>query len=262
MKKLIHVFVLSVVVAAAVSVPARADITIVQTDTYTEDGDTETTTEKMYLTDDMFAIDTGDGTIMIINSKDNTITAIDNNAKQYYTMKTDEFTESFSDMAKNVDSAMAEYNKQMEEALKNMPPEARAEYEKMMKESMEDTESIGPEDYKPTGKTARIAGYDTEQYIAEADDGTKSEIWLTKSLATSEMEGFIAMMGNIGAVMDQNAHGFFTLGFPLKTIDTDGSYTSTSEVKSVSKDKISSSIFAIPQGYNKVDFGALMQDNE
>jgi len=262
MKRCMLVFAMSVIISTGFSVTAQADITIVQNGTYTEDGATETTTETMYLTDDLFAVDPGEGTFMIINSKDNTITAIDKNTKQYYTMKTDEYTESFSDMAKNVDGAMAEYNKAMEEALKNMPPEARAEYEKMMKESMEDTESIGPEDYKPTGKTARIAGYDTEQYVAEADDGTRSEMWITKSLATPEMEGFIAMMGNIGAVMDHKEQGFFTFGFPLKTVDTDGSYTSVSEVKSISKDKIPSSVFIIPEGFQKIDFGALMKGNE
>ncbi len=117
---------------------------------------------------------------------------------------------------------------------------------KMMKESTEKANG----DFKATGQTKDILGYNCEKFVYQ-DENSKNEMWLTK-----ELGGF--MFFNDPKQMEGSANDWqtklLTEGyFPMvvNELNNDGSVKSTFEVKSLQKMELDNSLFSPPAGYKK-----------
>lgn len=227
--------------------------------------DGTSTISQLFVQDGMMKVigdQAEDNTIMIFDSKNQIMTIADLDRKTYM-----EITKSdIEKMAKQ----MSGINKQMEEALKNVPPEQRAMMEQMMKDQMpgmQGQDLPSKTEFKKVASGVQVGGWTTDKYEGYKD-GTKTEVvwiagWGNTSLKDEYMnvfkgminlfEEFTKSMGSMAASME---HPFdaelFEHGFPIKTEDfRDGKITSTSLVEEILEQNLSADVFSIPPGLKK-----------
>lgn len=144
---------------------------------------------------------------------------------------------------------MNEQMKQMQEQLKNVPPEQREMMEKMMGGMMAEKEY----QLKKTGEKKKIAGHTCEKILLYEGDKEAGELWMTKDIGSMKdyakdwsklmdklVQGPMAKVYRKLAELD----GFmmqFTMG---------GTASTTTKLE---KRSISNSEFEIPEGYKKVE---------
>jgi hypothetical protein len=145
---------------------------------------------------------------------------------------------------------MAEAMKQMQEAMKDMPPEQRKMMEQMMQKSAPgggmpgappSAEACRPPrtEVRPTGQSAKIAGYSATRFDVFEDGKFVQEVWVTptvtawRELDPKKMERFgqdmaKAMEGlpgcgrnrarQAGADLNDPAWKLSTEGYPVRTV--------------------------------------------
>jgi len=167
-------------------------------------------------------------------------------------------------MAAQLQGAMA----QMQDALKNMPPERRAQVEAMMKGRMG---AATPEAAKPTYKktgTDKVGKWTCDKYDKYEGGKKTAEICTVdpKTLGfsasdfavTTQMAEFFQKMLPPSMRSSANLNQMWTLGrfedqgysgFPIREI-TD---STTSELTDFTRQNFPASTFAAPSGYQKVD---------
>lgn len=113
--------------------------------------------------------------------------------------------------------------------------------------------------FRDTGEKETIAGYSCEKYEVTSSKGT-ADIWATDQLG---MFGGLAMGGGPGRRAQAPSEwesaikgsGFF----PLRVVSLEGGKEKFRlEVTSVDKTRLPDSLFAPPDGYRKLDLGAMM----
>ena len=144
-----------------------------------------------------------------------------------------------------------------DEVVGNVPDAYREEYEKALEQSREENQLPGLKMEK-TEEKATIAGYKCIKYkvVDENDRSGNSFVWLTDKIT---IDFSTDMLG------EQNQlFGFISeLGFPLK-IEGSKSENSTDpdvqmEAVKVSKVKLNSSLFDIPDNYQVSDLSNLLR---
>ena len=113
-------------------------------------------------------------------------------------------------------------------------------------------------DFKMTGETKNINGYECEKWVYSGEDGDKTEAWMTKELGN--FMGFSNPMMNDEATSWQKkieGQGYF----PMLAIhyDDSGEAESSMEVKSVEKKSLDASMFEVPAGYKKFSMPMMNQ---
>lgn len=118
-----------------------------------------------------------------------------------------------------------------------------------------------------TGQTEKILGYLATKYLASAKDST-TEIWLAEGLGVfasmPSQGGGGGLFGRKKAAASSQAWESALAGkelFPLRVITKDkkGKESFRMEATAVDKTPVPASSFAPPEGYQKLDMGAMMK---
>jgi outer membrane lipoprotein-sorting protein len=111
-----------------------------------------------------------------------------------------------------------------------------------------------------TGETQDILGYTCREYDYESDNGN-GKVWLASGIGSWWGTEMAAQANKLPP--DQRAMVSMVVAqklFPMKTetMDKSGNAKSEMEVTKVDKKSLSSSLFEVPDGYRKLDMGAMM----
>jgi hypothetical protein len=188
----------------------------------------------------------------------------------------DEGGKTYSEMTKadvdRMSAQMAGAMAQLQEQMKNMPPEARARMEAMMQGAGRGISGMAaaqrPE-YHKAGGTDKVGRWTCEKYEGMKNGAKTSEICTVDPSAT----GFTAADFEItkqfaeffSKMMPQGLERIFSVGtagptgfsgFPVRTVnyDNSGKVTSTMELTEVSRQNFADSLFAVPAGFQKREF--------
>lgn len=243
----------AVIVTVMLSSCAFCDISWTQDDTVTSDGETDVFTQSIYISGDRFAIETPLGMRIIVDLARGTMTNIDMNEKRFTTMSLDELENMRETMTQDTDAII-------NEALKSLPEDQREMYRKELEKQLADVDMEEPEadmspsfeEYTATGSSETIAGYSAKQYHTEGDDGSVYEVWCTTDVDIAELEGFFKTASQSSLMNDISSnYSALTLGFPLKSVTTSEDGRMESVVTSVSLDKVSETVFTVPEGFEE-----------
>lgn len=121
--------------------------------------------------------------------------------------------------------------------------------EKMAQNEMNKADDTG--DFKMTGETKTISGYECEKWIY-TDNGEETVAWMTKDIGNFMMMSN-PMMGNEAPEWQQKLSGEGY--FPMQVVhkDASGQEDATMTVKSVEKKSLESSLFSAPSGFQKME---------
>ncbi len=195
---------------------------------------------------------------------------VDDEDKSYMVMD----KETMEKMGSQLNEAMS----QLDEALKNVPPEQRAMMEKMMKKRMpnQGQAETSKSELKKTGESKTINGYDCVKYETLRDGKKEQELWVTswdnieggKEAATAFeqmavffkdlMDSFSKAGGPLAGMMNRIGSNAFEHvkemnGVPVysKSFASDGSLESESTLVSSEQQDLSAVAFQPPEGYKK-----------
>jgi hypothetical protein len=200
----------------------------------------------------------GRKTTMIFDGTAQVLRTIDDEAKTYSEMNKADVDKLSGQMS----GAMA----QMQEQMKNMPPEARARVEEMMKGRGMGmpAAAAAPTEYKKVG-TDKAGKWTCDKYegtrggekVSEVCTVAPSALGFTASdfEVTRQMAEFFAKLVPQGAdqlfrIGAETANGFS--GVPVRTVTfRNGAPAGTSEITDVSRQNIPDSLFTVPAGYTK-----------
>ena len=129
----------------------------------------------------------------IMDLEAQTLTSVDYEQRSAATGTVREYAEALRGAMQAMGDQMAEAMKQMQEALKEMPPEQRQMMEQMMRQSMPGGGAAAPApsaeacrepkvEVRPTGQTARIAGFPATRYDIFEDEKFTEELWVSKAI--------------------------------------------------------------------------------
>ena len=218
----------------------------------------------VHITDGKLRVNHGDsGDWMLFDRKANAIYMVEP-AKERYTV-IDQAT------IDRLGGAMASANRQMEEALKNLPPEQRAQMRAMMKQQMQGmmNQQGASFETRVTGRSDNVAGkpcdiietWQGEQKHSElcvADPGAidlsageQQTLRDLGSFAESMVNSIKSQAGDLfpEGMIDMSSMEQLTKGVPLRVIDFQGG--GRTEVERVSHDSIGDDLLSVPAGYQR-----------
>lgn len=120
--------------------------------------------------------------------------------------------------------------------------------------------------FKPTGRTAKIAGIDAHEYTGTAENNKYTEMWVTEELGRFLLDK--PGMGEIsatGGLIEQTAWTKFAYSqnfFVLRVIERDskiGPEIFRMDVTKIDPAKQPDSLFTIPEGYKKIEPREMMR---
>lgn len=122
-----------------------------------------------------------------------TLTSVDYAQRSVTTGTVQEFAETLRGATATMGGQMAEAMKQMQEAMKDMTPEQRQQMQQMMQKSMPgggrpgaapSAEACRPPrtEVRPTGQTAKIAGYAATRFDVFEDGKLVQEVWVSPTI--------------------------------------------------------------------------------
>ena len=217
----------------------------------------------------------------ILDLNAQTITQVNYEKRSYTSSTVKEFAQLIQGAQQVASEHMAEAMKQMQESMKDMPPEQRKMMEEMMRSQMPKTESA-PEDcvepkveMKKTGEQATIAGYPAVRYDVLMDGKPESELWLANGITAwremdpKKLEQFASEMAKLaprcGTV--QRHHGFrgddpawklASEGYPARTVHRRGGEV-TVEVVKAEKRTVPATEFQPPAGFVRKTLREMME---
>ncbi|MEW5807081.1 MAG: DUF4412 domain-containing protein [Acidobacteriota bacterium] len=193
------------------------------------------------------------------------ITQINYGDRSYITSTIQEFVQT---MKGAVNTAM----KQMEEALKQVPPEQRKMMEEMMRSQMPKQEDC-PEaktELRRTGHQETIAGYTAIRYDVLVDGKMTSELWISKGIdawkeidpeklqkLSAEFEKLAGCGNKTGLSVSDPSWKVVAEGFPMRTVMKMGEVTVIELVKAESK-AIPAAEFQPPAGFARKTWQEMM----
>jgi hypothetical protein len=217
---------------------------------------------KIYVDKNRLRVETsGDDNDMVIIFREdkNLFWMVDMSKKEYREMTKDDVKQ----MKAKIDEGM----KQIEEQMKNMPPEQRKMMEKMMPAHMNIKKIERPIfTKKETG--VMVKKWSCAHYVGEVNGQKKQEVWTTDwnqlGISSDELMVFRDMgqffsslapdMTDVFRIGDKEweKNGGFA-GMPVKSIDfEEGKMTSEFEITEISKKEFSAALFDVPAGFEKV----------
>lgn len=208
---------------------------------------------KVLVKDDMVMFGDAEGGVLYDGEK-NTMTMIQHQQKQYMVMD-----EAFAD---SVSGQISAAMKQMEAQLAQMPPEQRAMMEKMMRERMPGSAQKVHHEFRQTGSSQEIAGYDCDD--GELLKNGKVEVQLCVAsvrelgIPKDDYESMGAAFTAMAALVEKFSMGgeeMFSLeligGVPVQSTDPGGHQNS--RLAEISFDSIDDQQLAIPADYERKD---------
>ena len=123
----------------------------------------------------------------IMDLEAQSLSRIDYQRQTVATGKVQDYADSMQAARTQMTAAM----KQMQQVLKDIPPEQRQKMEQMMRQHLPSATPAGgtaepcPEpklEVRPTGQTAEIAGYPAARYDVLEDGKLRTELWLSKAI--------------------------------------------------------------------------------
>ncbi len=207
-------------------------------------------------------------TAFIVDLDAETITLVNYEERTYVTGTVEEYAQ----MIGGARQAMAGAMKEMQEALKDAPPEQRRMIEQMMRsqpgQSRASTQDC-PErrvELRRTGQSATIAGYQAIRHDLVVDGKPDSEIWTAakitawRELDPARLERFMTRMATMGchATQGQGVFGSSSWrlsneGYPVRTVDRSG-HGGTIEVVKAENRAVAPSEFTPPPGFQRQTF--------
>jgi len=212
---------------------------------------TQPRTAKIYAAPKMMKIVQADGHTVVVRSDEDKLITIDTAKQTYHEINIAGLEGVAQATQPQLDAARA----QMEQRMKNLPPEQRAMMEKMMPNL--GAGKSAPVTVNRTGETKTIAGYPCTKYVAKQGDKIILVAWTTK-----DVKGFDALrddwvkfqkrMSAMSRAGSETADAYASIeGFPMAT--EMGSIKT--EVTTVEPRAIPASDFQIPAGYKLEPLG-------
>jgi hypothetical protein len=193
---------------------------------------------------------TDDGTTIIVRLDQEKMYSLNPAEKTYWVMTFAEMEQMMKAAAAKMDAMKG----QMAEQLKNMPPEQREMVEKMY--GMAGSGSKEPVTISTTGKSKKILGYQTSQYIARQGGKEIMNMYVTKGIGEFDRlrrdweqfnQRLMSLSGGFGEGM---AEAFKKVdGFPMEMVFMG----TTTTVTKLDKKSTGDSEFGVPAGYTKTD---------
>jgi Spy/CpxP family protein refolding chaperone len=214
-----------------------------------------------------------------------TITQIDYKDRAYTTATATEYAalmrQGFEKMGESMGQMQSQL-KEMEEQLKNLPPEQRRQIEAMMKQAQGaqrpaaqaplKPEDCAPDkvDVKRTGKTITVAGYDASGYQVFANGKLDSEVWIAPAITAAreiDPQKLERMMKEMMKALPQcpprgqmfGADPMWKLmkdGYPVRSVDKDGG--SVIEVVKAESRSLGAAEFQAPTGFARKTLKEMM----
>ncbi len=200
-----------------------------------------------------------------LNLNNETITQVDYEGRNYFTATIQEY-------AQTIRGAMTGAMKEMQEALKDVPPEQRQMIEQMMRSQMGQSGPATQECREPrvelrkSGQQATIVGYSAVHYDVLADGKLTSELWIAtgvtawRELDQKKLERFAAEMAKLaGCSSSRSRQGLpggdpswklASEGYPVRTVDRGGS-GATIEVVKMETRTVPAAEFQPPPGFTR-----------
>lgn len=196
----------------------------------------------------------------IIDVGSGDMTVLDKKKKTYYVVT----REDLDAMAAMVEEHMnSPEMRQMQEQMKNLPPETRKRLEGAMG-------GMFAVDVKKAGTTRKVAGYECENWTIKIGEMSTAEHCVTSELQlpaqtwkayrnyTDSLKSLMGAMGPIGKNMEAMKEQFAKMkGYPLATTTTTSMMgretVIVNEVESIKRGEIPATAWEIPAGYKKVE---------
>jgi Domain of unknown function (DUF4412) len=217
----------------------------------------------------------GDGNTFIMDFAKNLFIATDQENRVYWSGTVDAYVREVKTFQQAANDLARE---QMEEAMKEMPPDQRKSVEDLLQQmrSANASSTSSPAVKRPavkvesTPETASIAGQSTTKIMVYADGKPYQEVWLAKGLTLKadldlkRLRGLQAQLTqaimtdlpNRQAVEEDPAYEqLLEQGYPIKIVELGegGEPESVTEVVRLDKRDIPDREFQIPEGYRRID---------
>ena len=224
----------------------------------------------------------GDGNTFIMDFAKNLFIATDQESRVYWSGTVDAYVQEVKSFQQAVNDLARE---QMEEAVKEMPPDQRKSAEDLLQQMRSaNASSVSPPAAKrpvvkvePTPETATIAEQVATKIMIYADGKPYQEVWLAKGvtlkgdLDLKRMRGIQAqltqaIMAGIHsrqAVEEDPAYEqLLEQGYPIKIVELGdgGEPESVTEVVRLDKRDIPEREFQVPEGYRRIELREFFRD--
>ena len=228
--------------------------------------------------------------VWIMDLEAQTLTSVDYEHRTVATGTVQEYAESMRSATQAMGGQMAEAMKQMQEAMKDMPPEQRQMMEQMMRKSPPGGAPPGAApsaepcrepkiEVRPTGQTARIAGFQAARYDVLEDGMFTQELWVSKDITAwreidpKKLERFTQEMTKaleslpgcgrgrarrMGADPSDPAWKLAAEGYPVRTVDHGQRGEVITEVVKAESRTVPVSEFQPPAGFTRQSLKDLM----
>ncbi|HYL80514.1 MAG TPA: hypothetical protein VEU07_06855 [Candidatus Acidoferrum sp.] len=219
-----------------------------------------------------------------------TLTSVDYAQRSVTTGTLQEFAETLRGATAAMGGQMAEAMKQMQDAMKDMPPEQRQQMQQMMQKSMPgggvpgaapSAEACRPPrtEVRPTGQTAKIAGYNATRFDVFEDGKLAQEVWVSptvtawRELDPKKMERFGQEMTKAteglpgcgrdrarqaGADPNDPAWKLSTEGYPVRTVFHGQAEGTILEVLKAESRAVPATEFQPPADFKRQSFKDMM----
>ena len=207
-----------------------------------------------------------------------TITQIDYRQRTYTTATAAEYAALMRQGFEQMGAAMGQM-KELEEQLKNLPPEQRRQLEALMKQAQgaQQQPSVKAEDCAPdkvdvkrTGKSLTVAGYDASGYQVFTNGKLDSEVWIAPGITAIreiDPQKLERMMKEMLKAMPQcpprgqvfGADPMWKLmkdGYPVRSVDKDGGHVI--EVVKAESRSLGAAEFQPPTGFARKTLQEMM----
>lgn len=217
----------------------------------------------------------GDGNTFIMDFAKNLFIATDQENRVYWSGTVDAYVQEVKTFQQASNDLARE---QMEEAMKEMPPDQRKSVEDLLHQ-MRSSNASSPSQpadkrpavkIEPTTETATIAGQQATKIMVYADGKPYQEVWLAKGLTLKAdldlkrlrglqaqlTQAIMADIPNRQAVEEDPAYEqLLEQGYPIKIVELGegGEPESVTEVVRLNKRDIPDREFQVPEGYRRID---------
>lgn len=201
-----------------------------------------------------------------------------------------EYAETLRGATTGMGGQMAEAMRQMQEAMKDMPPEQRQMMEQMLRQQMPGGGTPGASppaepcrqprvEVRPTGQTARVAGYPSTRFEVFEDGTLAQEVWVSpaitawRELDAKKLERFGQEMTKAlqavpgcgrdlgrGAGMDPNdpVWKLSSEGYPVRTVDHGPTGGTVLEVVKAESRAVPAAEFQPPRDFRRQTFKEML----
>jgi Domain of unknown function (DUF4412) len=224
----------------------------------------------------------GEANTFIMDFAKNLFIATDQETRVYWSGTVDEYVREVKSFQQAANDLARE---QMEEAMKEMPPDQRKAMEDLLQQmrSANASSPSPPAAKRPavkvesTAETAMLAGHKATKNMVYADGKPYQEVWLAKGLTTKAdldlkrlrglqtklTQAIMIDLPSRQAVEEDPAYEqLLEQGYPLKIVELGegGEPESVTEVVRIDKRDIPDREFQVPEGYRRIDLHEFFRD--